>query len=226
MTQTSEGNTAERKAAERKEAGSRRCLIITSHIDQADQITVDPEEYDAVIAADGGLIQAEELGIRPDILIGDYDSCELPEGRDAVVLPAEKDMTDSEAALDLAYERGFRRAVILGGLGGRFDHTMGNIGLLAKYCGKMEELAFVDGINRVTMKAPGSYIIPRDDYYYLGLAAYGGPCAGLSAQGVKYPLDDYTLPDDPTLGVSNELLGREAEITFRGGKLLIIQSRR
>lgn len=199
-----------------------KTLIITSHIEALERVTLDIKGFDKVICADGGHITAKNLGITPDFLIGDYDSSSKPDRSDVILLPMEKDMTDSEAAIDFAVSEGFEHITLLGGLGGRFDHTMGNIGLLAKYCGKLKHLAICDGQNYVFMTSPGSVSIPQNEYKYLGIISYGGTSAGVTLKGVKYPLTDYTLTDATTLGVSNEITADTAEISFTSGKLLII----
>jgi len=201
------------------------CLILTSHIEGIERLQVRQSDYDAVLAADGGYVRAEELGLVPDAFIGDYDSSDPPQSDgETVFLPREKDMTDSEAAIDLALSRGYDRIFVLGGLGGRFDHTMGNVSLLLKYQNSADWLEFKDGFNRVFLAGPGTCSVPADRYQYLGLIAYGGPVCGLTVQGTKYPLSDFTLPDDTTLGVSNEIQGERAELSFSEGRLLVIQS--
>lgn len=240
-------------------SGGHRCLIVTSHVEGADRLTVDLMGYDAVICADGGLQVAERLGLlggtvperRPRIyLLGDYDSGAFPTEKeraaadDLVVLPCVKDVTDSEAAIDYAVEHGFSMIHMLGGLGGRFDHAMGNLGMLAKYVDdpRVDRLYIEDGQNLVFMKAPGTFRLPApgtalteggplNRFAYFGLIAYGGPVEGLSIFGAKYVLNSLTLPTDTTLGVSNEVLGAEAgnlaesaEISHQQGHLLVILS--
>ncbi|WP_303857388.1 thiamine diphosphokinase [Aminicella lysinilytica] len=201
-----------------------KCLIITSHVDAIEKLAINSADYDCVICADGGLLVANKLKITPDLLIGDYDSMAMPENTDLIKLPMEKNMTDSEAAIDLAVSKGYDDITVLGGLGGRFDHTMGNIGMLAKYSGSNTGLAFVDGCNRVFMLEPGTYEIPKSDHRYLGLIAYGGTVTSLTIKGVKYPLVNHLLTDDTTLGVSNEILSDSAHLNFRKGRLLVILS--
>ena len=200
-------------------------LIITSFIDAIDNISV--PEHSMCICADGGYIRAKELNISPDMLIGDYDSSAMPDAP-AIMLPRVKDMTDSEAAVDFAVSHGTRNIVVLGGLGGRLDHTMGNIGMLAKYAGSDCRLAFMDGINFVYMLTPGAHIIKktvyRNTYRYLGLISYGGKVNGLTVRGCKYTLTNHILRDDTSLGVSNEILEDEAHLSFTDGKLLVILS--
>ena len=202
-----------------------KCLIITSHVENLELVHIDPSDYDCIICADGGLLVADSLNIKADLLIGDYDSMAQPEDFQVIKLPMEKDMTDSEAALDLAVSKGFTFIHILGGLGGRFDHTMGNIGLLAKYCGKLHHLALMDGQNYVFMALPGKISIPKNKHKYLGLISYGNTVKGLTLKGVKYPLVNHSLTDDTTLGVSNEITCESAEIAFDSGRLLIILSK-
>ncbi len=205
------------------------CLIVTSRVEGKNLIPVNPEIYDDIYCADAGLYVAESMGIRATRLIGDYDSGEMPsrevlEKSGAVLLPMEKDMTDSEAAIDLAYADGYRDITVLGGLGGRFDHTMGNIGLLSKYLEKGISLCFEDGYNRVSMKAPGTYYIHKDRFKYLGLVSYSATVENLSVSGTKYSLENHTLTNKTTLGVSNEITSDEAVISFTEGELLIIES--
>ena len=206
------------------------CLIITAYIDAIHHLHIDFDAYDYIICADGGLTNARTLGLHPKLLIGDFDSehksLEDPISRtcEIIRLPAEKNMTDTEAAVDLAVSRGYTRITCLGGLGGRFDHTMGNIGMLSKYCGTGVELDFVDGINRVTMLSPGGYKVHPDGFYYLGFFAWGGPVNGLTLEGTKYPLTDFLLSDDTSRCVSNEILAEEAVVSFQTGRLLMIQS--
>ncbi|MBQ1545476.1 MAG: thiamine diphosphokinase [Clostridia bacterium] len=208
----------------------KKCLIVTAYLEGAELLCFAPSDYDCILCADGGLPQARKLGLAPDRLIGDFDSAPRPDpatepaAADLVLLPCEKDVTDSEAAVDLAYEQGFRDITVLGGLGGRFDHAMGNLGVLAKYLGRTDRLVLEDGYNRVFLLAPGSYTIPKDRFQYLGLIAYNGPVDGLSVSGVKYPLSGHRLTADNTLGVSNQILGDTAPLSFADGTLLVIQS--
>ena len=220
----------------------RTCLIVTSRVDGAEQLNIDLSAYDAVICADRGLQVAEALDLLGDVpvyLIGDYDSGTPPtEAEQAaasglVVLPTVKDMTDSEAAIDLAVSRGYDVIHVLGGLGGRFDHSMGNLGMLAKYVEdpRVKELWFEDGQNRVFMKMPGTFRVPargpENRFDYFGLIAYSGAVEGLTITGAKYPLAGHTLTPDTTLGVSNEVAKDApfAEVSHTKGHLLVIYSK-
>ena len=242
-------------------------LIITSIVNDSIRIWRDSldADYDMTICCDAGLDRAIELGVKPTILLGDFDSAEHfsmaddfdsaehfsmaddfddesdeteteadgaaePDGEneddvkaELVVLPHEKDVTDTEAAVDLAYERGATVITIIGGLGGRLDHTMANLGLLAKYLGKAD-IFIIDGDNFVRMLAPGKHMIVSAGYEYLGLIPFGGPVTGLTIKNVHYPLENCDVDGTTSLTVSNEITEDPAEISFESGKLLVIQS--
>ena len=200
-----------------------KTLIVTSHIEHSEKLTLDYSAFGTVICADGGLVSARRLKITPTLLIGDYDSCPMPDS-DVIKLPTEKDMTDSEAAIDLAVSRRANDITVLGGLGGRFDHTMGNIGMLAKYSRKSVRLVFLDGQNCVFMITPGSIRIPKNTFKYLGIISYGDCAENVTLRGVKYPLTNHFLTNETSLGVSNEITEDAAQISFTSGRLLVILS--
>ena len=183
--------------------------------------------YETVICADSGQEVAGALGLTPQTIIGDFDSSLRPTGTKSAVieLPSEKDMTDSEAAVDLAYARGFRLIDVLGGFGGRLDHSLGNLGIMAKYLQLGARVRFSDGYNLAWMQAPGVHQVSRHRYPFFGLVAFGGDVTGLTLEGFKYSLEDFTLVEATTLGVSNEFLADPATVSFRSGLLIFIHSR-
>lgn len=201
-------------------------LIVTAHVEGKAHINLDESAFDEIICADGGWNAARDLRLHPTFYIGDYDSSSRPDVDHLVVLPCRKNMTDTEAALDLAYEKGCRSITILGGLGGRFDHTMGNIGDLAFWSGKLEHAEILDGWNRVIIREPGTVKIGRNGFKYLSIIAYGGEVTGLTLKNVEYPLDNFTLTNETARCVSNEICENRSEaiISHRTGRILIIQS--
>ena len=207
----------------------KKTIIVTAYIDRLSTIK-GLHNFDSCIAADGGYLNANKIGLAPDVIIGDFDSSQLPKKSNAEILalPMEKDFTDTEAALDLAIKRGSEHVVIIGGLGRRFDHTLANLGILAKYYKKLSHLAFMDGYNYVYMLSPGSYRLQKKilgtEYKYLGVSSYSDCCENLSIKGCKYPLEDYTLPKVTSLGASNEIISYDAEISFSKGEIIITHS--
>ena len=227
-------------------------LIITAYIENPEKLPPIKASgsWDLILCADGGWRYAEMLSLTPDVLIGDMDSDNLPRLEneqhyrallenapaapgvtvprrpEVIRLPMEKDMTDTEAALDLAIQRGAEDVTILGGIGGRFDHTLGNLSLLARYAGRAS-VCLLDGRNLCFMKGPGTYHFTRAEYApyrYLSLIPHGGDVHGLTIRGCKYPLTDHNLTPDNTLGISNEITEEEAGIRFREGLLLFVFS--
>lgn len=205
------------------------CLILLSYMecvtpDMAQELA---ETADYIIAADGGQNRAREFGLQPDCVIGDFDSTTLNEDFDCLYItyPAEKDLTDTEAALTHALEKGCRNVILLGGMGGRLDHTMGNIGLLDKYYNSFDHMEFIDGKNRMELLKDSGRTLKRDARYkYFGLVSLNAEASGIDIRGAKYELTGASLERASTLGVSNEFSEDAVEICVREGTLLIVRS--
>lgn len=205
------------------------CLILLSYMecvtpDMAQELA---ESADYIIAADGGQNRAREFGLQPDCVIGDFDSTILNEDFDCLYItyPAEKDLTDTEAALTHALEKGCRNVILLGGMGGRLDHTMGNIGLLDKYYSSFDHMEFIDGKNRMELLNDSGRTLKRDGRYkYFGLVSLNAEASGIDIRGAKYELTGASLERASTLGVSNEFSEDTVEICVREGTLLIVRS--
>lgn len=205
------------------------CLILLSYMecvtpDMAQELA---ESADYIIAADGGQNRAREFGLQPDCVIGDFDSTTLNEDFDCLYItyPAEKDLTDTEAALTHALEKGCRNVILLGGMGGRLDHTMGNIGLLDKYYNSFDHMEFIDGKNRMELLKDSGRTLKRDARYkYFGLFSLNAEASGIDIRGAKYELTGASLERASTLGVSNEFSEDTVEICVREGTLLIVRS--
>lgn len=205
------------------------CLILLSYMecitpDMAQELA---ETADYIIAADGGQNRAREFGLQPDCVIGDFDSTTLNEDFDCLYItyPAEKDLTDTEAALTHALEKGCRNVILLGGMGGRLDHTMGNIGLLDKYYNSFDHIEFIDGKNRMELLKDSGHTLKRDARYkYFGLVSLNAEASGIDIRGAKYELTGASLERASTLGVSNEFSEDTVDIYVREGTLLIVRS--
>ena len=205
------------------------CLILLSYMecvtpDMAQDLA---ETADYIIAADGGQNRAREFGLQPDCVIGDFDSTTLDEDFDCIYItyPAEKDLTDTEAALTHALEKGCRNVILLGGMGARLDHTMGNIGLLDKYYSSFDHMEFIDGKNRMELLKDSGRTLKRDARYkYFGLVSLNAEASGIDIRGAKYELTGASLERASTLGVSNEFSEDTVEICVQEGILLIVRS--
>ena len=182
-----------------------------------------------VIAADGGLDRALQLGLRPRVVLGDLDSVSEAalrwaedEGVRVVRHPAEKDATDLELALDEAVALEARRVLVIASAGGRLDHLLSATLLLAApaYAGVEidalvgEALLHVVRDVRVLAGTPGEI---------LTLVAVGGIARGVVTEGLAYPLRGETLQPSSSRGVSNVFSAPEARVTVERGVVLAIR---
>lgn len=186
---------------------------------------------DLVICVDGGYRHALALGITPDALIGDLDSIKDSDlsridGEKTSVIrhQRDKDQTDLELALNYALERDPAFIVIVGALGGRLDHTLGNIALLADPRLIRRRCSLDDGVERVVLcrartelnGAPGDLV---------SLLPWGGPAEGVRTDGLRWALRGETLLPERSRGVSNEMLGDTARVFVEYGSVLVIHRR-
>ena len=185
-----------------------------------------------VIAADSGYNNAKRLGVEPGLLLGDLDSIDrtglLPHELDAlekIIVPAIKDDTDTQLAVDTALERGADEIIIIGGLGGRLDHTLSTVFLLEYIKDKGARGVITDGRNRVRIMESGEELTIKRGYKYLSLVGLSDICEGVSISGVFYPLKNAVLERKYAFAVSNEITADAAEISLSKGILLVIESR-
>ena len=193
-----------------------------------ENITEHPKGDDLIIAADGGYKTALALGARPDILLGDLDSLDckdIPDNLEKLQVPAEKDFTDTQLAVDTALKKGASEIVIIGGLDGRLDHTLSNLAILEDLNKKRVHAHIANGYNRVHYINSTSTLIPRSGYRYLSLLCLSEKAKGVSVEGCKYPLNNARLTRDFQFAVSNEIVGNCALVSVRKGGLYVIESK-
>ena len=181
-----------------------------------------------VICADGGVKNARRAGLEPHFLVGDWDSGGAPEpGIPTVSLPPEKDMSDLQAAADLAFSQGCRELLLCGCTGGRMDHTVSNLTLLERVSVQGGSALLVDGENEVRFWPGGTLtLVNRPACRYLSILPLDQTVEGVTLRGVKYPLTGAVLTRGDTLSVSNEPAGAESTISIRSGRVLVIRSQR
>lgn len=188
-----------------------------------DGMTVLPQPGDLVIAADGGYTYLKELGIEPDVLLGDFDSLSLvPEHEHLVRHSPIKDDTDMALAVAYAVEQGYRRFFLYGGLGGRLDHTMANLQLLNGMSARGLEAYLIGQGNIITAITAERISFDSSAQGMISVFCMGPPASGIWERGLKYSLTDAVLTCDKTLGVSNEFTGQESSIEVHDGTLLIL----
>ena len=154
-------------------------------------------QNDLIIAADSGYNNASRLGVRPGLLLGDLDSIDRGalapdelEHIEKIIVPAIKDDTDTQLAVDTALERGADEIIIIGGLGGRLDHTLSTVFLLEYIKDKGARGVITDGRNRVRIMESGEELTIKRGYKYLSLVGLTDTCEGVAISGVFYPRKD------------------------------------
>ena len=205
-----------------------RAFIYTGGNVRTELITEHPKADDLVIAADSGYLSAKALGERVDILLGDFDSLGTPpcDGSVEIIrVPAEKDLTDTQIALETAVGRGADEVIIVGGMSGRLDHTLSNLSILEDMYERHIHGYMVDGQNRVHFIRSTSTLVARSAYKYISLLAADETVKGVSMEGGKYPLKNKTLRRRVQWTVSNEIAHNVVLITVKKGGLYIVESR-
>ena len=191
-------------------------------------ISEKPEADDIIIAADSGYKNAKRMGIDPQIFVGDLDSlaCRPDDVDEIIELPREKDMTDTQYAVDEAVKRGAKEIYLICGTGGRFDHAISNMCLLEGLYKRGIRCIIVSGQNRIRyIKDTGIIIIRDKNYKYFSVLAADEKVKGVSIEGGKYPLNKKTLTRAYQYAVSNEIEKNAALITVKKGGIYIVESR-
>ncbi len=200
-----------------------------------------PEDGDCVIAADGGLTYLESISVIPDLILGDFDSMNLPDENPykctVMRYSSYKDDTDMMLAIHQGLARGYRRFMLYGGTGGRLDHTLANIQclqflaerectawlvgdeyLITALCGggKLSFPEDIPDINGTLKIGPGSGV---------SVFAQGGTASGVTISGMKYELRGDSLKSSVSRGVSNSLVDSKAHIALEEGCIVIYMQR-
>ena len=208
------------------------CIIIGAGDLTVGSLPYNPDT-DSVIAADGGLMYCGVLELEPDLILGDFDSLDgeyaeavesiktkLPEK--VITLPVEKDDTDMLAAVKYGLNLGYRSFRLYGANGGRLEHTIANIQVL-KYLKEQDSVGYIMDGNGMILLAQNETISFRDTMEgYVNIFSLNEKAHGVTIRGLKYELSDATLTNAMPLGISNEFVGVQSEISVKDGTLLII----
>ena len=202
-----------------------RCVIIAGSPDtDIDFIKKTVSNDDYLICADRGLFFAQKAGLKPDLIVGDFDSYKgkLPKECEIISLNSHKDDTDTMHAIDAAFERGYTDFLLLGATGGRIDHTFSNISALM-YISKR------GGRGSILSRNEFIRFLPEGVYKFDGLKGltfsvfpFGCESVAVSYKGAEYPLDNYRLTADVPMGISNVFISDKSEIKINDGNAIII----
>ncbi len=209
---------------------ARRCVIYTARCEGDPARACAPREDDLVLCADGGWELARRAGVKPELVIGDFDSSREPGDEATRRVPVEKDDTDTMLCLKEGLARGCEDFAIVGGFGGRVDHTLANLQALRYAAERHARAVLCDGLRWATVVKDGAIRVPRDvlgteDGVKLSVFALSDSCRGVSIRGAQYPLEDGSLSPAFPLGVSNAFAADFAEIEVREGVALAVVCR-
>jgi thiamine pyrophosphokinase len=189
------------------------------------------EKAKYVICVDGGAKHIREMGIVPNVLIGDLDSISdvdfqyLKDKKvETIKYPSQKDMTDAEIAVDFAADKGFEEIIIIGGIGTRLDHSLANVLLLKKLLDKGIKGILLNENNEITL-IKDKIEIEKEKGVKLSLLPLSGVVEGITTKGLYYPLNNEDIEIGSSRGVSNEFKDEVAEVSIKSGILIVIKSR-
>lgn len=186
----------------------------------------EPDNSDFVIGADRGYQMLLEQGKRIDLIIGDFDSGVYPKDANNVLkYPVEKDETDSAIAIKHAIDKGYKKIVIYGAVGGTLDHTIANISLICKYAEKGIDISLVDGENVVFAISNAKISFSSKASGRISVFSHTDISYGVCEKGLLYTLDNYDLDNKTSLGSGNSFIGENAEISVRKGTIIIYTSK-
>ena len=180
-------------------------------------------DTDMIICADGGYNLATEVGVTPDIVIGDMDSISgsVPETVKTYRYPCKKDKTDLHICVDFALQNGCSEIILLGALGSRLSHTLGAI-MILEYIYNKGATGVIFTHNTKIMLVSDTAVIKKDCYDCLSIIPLTCISEGVTTTGLKYPLNNHTLIRQDNLGISNEFEDDVATITVKKGLLIVI----
>ena len=206
----------------------RRCVIVGgADIGNYDCIRSSLLEDDFIVFCDSGLKHLEALQVKPGLIVGDFDSHDKPHlDVETIVLPCEKDDTDTVFAVKEAVKRGFDDFLLIGVVGARLDHTLGNVSILLYLDSIGKKGIIIDDYSEMEIVSNEPAYV-EDSYAFFSLINITGTAKDVTIENAKYPLEHAEITCEYQYGVSNEVIpGRTAKIIISDGKLLLIKVRK
>lgn len=202
-----------------------RCVVIGgADITKYELIKSNLRDDDFFVFCDSGLKHMDRLGVKPNLIVGDFDSYDNPNlAVETIVLPCVKDDTDTVFAVKEMIRRGAKDFLVIGAIGARLDHTLGNVGILNMLNSEGLKGAIIDDYSEIEIISGGPWLV-EDKYSFFSLLNITGVAKGITIKNAKYNLDNAEITCDYQYGVSNEVIpGKTAEISISDGKLLLIK---
>lgn len=182
-------------------------------------------ENDFYVFCDSGLKHKEKLGIKPDLIIGDFDSFKgkIDDSENIIKLPCEKDDTDSVYAIKLGVKNNYDDFLLIGLVGNRFDHSFANIGALIYLAKKKKNAILLDDYSKMLIVQKQKIIVDKNCKYF-SLLNVNGLAKGINIENAKYQLKNGKITSDYQYGVSNEVLENQiTRVQVKKGMLLLVE---
>ncbi|MDR0855744.1 MAG: thiamine diphosphokinase [Christensenellaceae bacterium] len=182
-----------------------------------------------VICADNGIRFLPD-GIVADVLLGDFDSLRSEEllafAEKVLTYPTDKDMTDGELCLHYLADNGFTTVEIYGALGGRTDHLLGNLSLIALASSLGITAKIITAMEEVSFLNPGKFEFAVPNPSWISLVAFDGDINFTASSGLKYNLAGLIVSPYETIGISNENIAKTASVTVGSGSGFLIVTKK
>lgn len=205
----------------------KRCVIVGgAEINNYEYIKSCLHTDDFIVFCDSGLKHLEALQVKSGLIVGDFDSHDNPHlDVETIVLPCEKDDTDTVFAVKEAIKRGYNEFLLIGVIGARLDHTLGNVSILLYLDSLGKKGTIIDDYSEMEIVSSEPVYID-DSFAYFSLLNISGIAKGITIENAKYPLNNAEITCEYQYGVSNEVTpGMTAKVTVKEGKLLLIKDR-
>ena len=198
---------------------SKSCLIISGGEFSKVKLS---NKYDLIIACDKGYTYAKKLNLKPDIVVGDFDSSKMPKDFVSVIaVSPEKDDTDTGLAIKYALRNGFKEIDIICALGKRIDHTLANISLLKFIAEKKAKAKILFSNGELFIANKGALNIKQRKDCYLSIFSLTDKSRIAYIKGAKYNVKNIVLKNSFPLGISNEFKNKIVSVKIETGVLLI-----
>lgn len=205
------------------DSAKKACIFCNGALKNSARVKRVASNCDLLIATDGGAEHLAGLGLKPRIIIGNMDSITVDRWNNdnsIVLIPhsPDKDKSDAELAVECALEQGFEQVILVAAIGGRLDHTLGNVALVARYPGR---IAILDGTSTlVAVDKSEKCILHGQVGTPVSLIPYGSGPFTVRTKGLRYSFGDESL-HSATHGLSNELSQTESCVCVSNGILLV-----
>lgn len=199
-----------------------KALIVCASTNYYNCNNLDISSYDFIISCDGGIDYLNKINITPDLVLGDFDSCNnkdaINDAKEVLTYPVEKDYSDLELAIIEAKKRGYDNLDVINATGGRLDHFIANCNFLVKYSSL--NITILDNNNKLYLTESNTF--QKSNYQNISFFAVSSDTV-ITLKGFKYNLENYTLNLFDSLCLSNSIKDDKAQL-ITNKKLLVVLS--